>query len=158
MGRALSLQRTVPRAGPVLVVGCTEWCTRALQCTANLIIWRNFLKIFELRKLDMQLSTLKNILKSPLLRCNNVLITEFGGLAAIIKNGDYEYYLLNFNALNLFGNPFVSSPCFNIGLLRLGMAAKRPSAEINVTLTDFFILRLISILSKTLCNTNIQFL
>lgn len=115
------------------LAGFNSQCTRALQCTANLSIWRNILKLFELWRLDMWLSTLKNILKSSLLCCNSVLITQFEGQVEIIKNGDYEDYLLN-----LFGIPFVFPPCFNIVLLRSGMTATRPSAEINVTLIHFF--------------------
>lgn len=95
--------------GCCTLVGFNSQCTRALQCTANLIIWRNILKLFELWKLDMRLSTLKNILKSSLLCCNNVLITQFGEQVAIIKNDDYEDYLLNFKALEFTWNSFCLS-------------------------------------------------
>lgn len=91
------------------LVGFSSQCTRALQCTANLSVWRNILKLFELWKLDMWLRTLKNILKLSLLCCNNVLTTEFGGQVAIIKKCDYEDYLLNFKALEFMWNSFCLS-------------------------------------------------
>lgn len=80
------------------LVGFSSQRTRALKYMANLSIWRNILKLFELWKLDMWLSTLKNVLKCHLclLYCNNVLITYFGGLMAIIRSGNYDDYLLNF--------------------------------------------------------------
>lgn len=94
------------------LVGFSSQRTRALKCMANLSIWRNILKLFELWKLDMRLSTLKNVLRSHLclLCCNNVLITYFGGLMATIKSGNYDDYLLNFQwsckTLELIWNVF----------------------------------------------------
>lgn len=81
-----------------ILVGFSSQHTKALKCMAHLSMWRNILKLFELLKLDMWLSTLKNILKSNLclLCCNNVLIIYFGRLMAIIESGNYDDYLPNF--------------------------------------------------------------